>query len=503
MSATVKPGVPAEGNEQGVGGDDHDLSEFGYTPKLRRAMGPIASFAVAFSMISVTNAIFFLFPGVFTTVGGVGIWLWFPVTFGVMLIVLVYAHLGARIPVTGYAYQWNSRLVGPNFGWFTGWTAMLAFFSGTASIGVSMATVFAPELWTSPTKGQIVMFAGVVIACAAVLNIISIRATAFANNIGVSLEVAGSLIAALIVLIGAIFFFDSAEGIGVLAQSGPVGGGHITLEAIGLAALLPVYTLLGWEGAADLAEETKDPRRATPKSMIRANYTSVLASLFMIVAFAMAIPHGIGAMLDQPENPLLYIFETQVGHAAASILKAVVFLAIFSCLLANMAVGTRMCFSLSRDGMLPGSSVLSRVNSRTHTPVFSVLLVAVVAFAVNLLSEGIAGRVVAIVSICYYGTYGLTLVAALVASVRGRIPAGIAGGFSLGRWLRPIAIAGLVWAVVIIVDMTVPSVNNVAAEYTIAAEVLGVLWWLLYLRPRLKDGRVGVARAKTVAARGE
>jgi amino acid transporter len=480
--------------------DVRDLSHFGYNQELKRGMGSVASFAIAFSMISVTNAIFFLFPQAFTTVGGIGIWLWIPVTAGVMLIVVTYAHLSARIPLTGYAYQWNSRLVGRHYGWFTGWTAMLAFFAGTASIGVALATVFAPELWTQPSKTELVLFAGVCILAAAILNIISIKATALANNIGVSFEVLGSVIAAVILIVGTIFFFKRSEGIGVLGQSGPVGGGKVDLEAIGLAALLPVYTLLGWEGAADLAEETNDPRRVTPKAMIRANYTSVIASLLMIVAFAIAIPRGVGAMLDQPENPLIYIFDDQVGHLAASLLKVVVFLAIFSCLLANMAVGTRMAFSLSRDRMLPGSSVLSRVNARTQTPVLCIVLVAAVAFAVNLLSAGIATRVVAITAICYYATYAFTLVAALVAGRRGTIPAPVAGGFDLGRWLKPIAIAGLVWSAVVIVDMTVPKVNNIAAEYFIGAEVLGLLWWLLYLRRRLDAGEAGIARGNGAAS---
>ncbi len=48
-------------------GDDGDLTQFGYEPKLRRVMGPLASFALSFSMISVTTGIFFLFSGVFTT----------------------------------------------------------------------------------------------------------------------------------------------------------------------------------------------------------------------------------------------------------------------------------------------------------------------------------------------------------------------------------------------------------------------------------------------------
>src|SRR5579875_4215500 len=98
---------PGRASSRTMTRDQQDLGGFGYTPALRRALGPLGSFAVAFSMISVTTGIFFLFSGVFTTTGGWGIWLWLPVAAGWLLIVLVYMHLGARIPLTGYAYQWN------------------------------------------------------------------------------------------------------------------------------------------------------------------------------------------------------------------------------------------------------------------------------------------------------------------------------------------------------------------------------------------------------------
>jgi amino acid transporter len=474
--------------------DSLDLAEFGYEPELRRAIGPLASFAVAFSMISVSTGVFALFSGPFTTVGGWGIWLWVPVAAGLMCICAVYAHVGARIPLTGYAYQWNSRLVGPNYGWFTGWMCWLAFVTGTASVAVTISTVFAPELWTAPTKAQIVLLAGVVTAVALVLNLISIRATAMVNNFGVSFELAGSLIAAAILLVGAIFFFNHSEGLHALVQSGPVGGARINLTAVGLAALLPVFVLIGWEGAADLAEETKDPRRSTPQAMLRANWISIFTSIVMIVCFAIAIPHGIPAMINQPENPLFYIFNIQVGAAAVTALKVVVFIAMFSALLANMAVGTRMTFSLARDGMLPGSRALAWVSPRTQTPMVAIVLVAGMSFAVNFFSAGIINRVISITAVCYYGTYALTTAAALWAHSRGRLPETFPGGFSLMRWLVPLASVGIVFAIIIVIDETVPSANQITAEYTGGALILGLLWWLLYLRRRLNAGEVGIAR---------
>ena len=53
---------------------------------------------------------------------------------------------------------------------------MLAFIAGTAATAVALATVFASDIWKSPTHGDIVLFAGVAMAVAALINIISIRA---------------------------------------------------------------------------------------------------------------------------------------------------------------------------------------------------------------------------------------------------------------------------------------------------------------------------------------
>src|SRR5579859_418466 len=90
-----------------------DLAQFGYRQQLHRSIGSYTSFALAFSMISVTTTVFTLFAQPFQAIGGVAIWLWLPVGAGVLLITLVYGHLAARLPVTGYAYQWASRIVSP------------------------------------------------------------------------------------------------------------------------------------------------------------------------------------------------------------------------------------------------------------------------------------------------------------------------------------------------------------------------------------------------------
>jgi amino acid transporter len=488
---TTTDSTPATANDSG------DLEHFGYHQSLRRTLGPYGSFAIAFSMVSITTAIFFLLPSLFGTAGAAGVWLWLPCAAGVFLIVLVYSHLGARIPITGFAYQWNSRLINPHYGWFSGYTALLAFMAGTAATAVALASVFASDIWKSPTHGDIVLFATAAMAAAAVINIISIRAVSAVNNTGVFFEITGSVGAAALLFFGGIFFFHHDAGFAILTSTQRTSGGALWYGFV-LSALLPLYCFIGWEGAADLAEETKDPRSVTPFAMIRANYVSVAASFFVIIGFLIAIPHGIGNLLGQPKNPLVYIFQSHFGAVAADILQVTVFLAIFSCVLANMVVATRLTFAMSRDKMLPASGLLGRVNPATRTPIGSIVLVAAVGIGINLLSAGIAANVVSICSVAYYFIYALTVGGAIYAWRKDRIPGHRQGDFTLGRWFILVAAAAFAYAAAVIVIALAPHEGHTAAVYLLGAEVAGALWYLLYLRRRINHRTAGVLRQEVI-----
>src|SRR5258708_12488049 len=101
-------------------------------------------------MITITTTIFTLFAQPFQTIGGVAIWLWIPVTLGMLAITAVYGHLAARLPVTGYAYQWSSRIVNREYGWFSGWTPLLPFFVATPPIPLPIAHAYHPHLSPAP-----------------------------------------------------------------------------------------------------------------------------------------------------------------------------------------------------------------------------------------------------------------------------------------------------------------------------------------------------------------
>ena len=177
------------------------------------------------------------------------------------------------------------------------------------------------------------------------------------------------------------------------------------------------------------------------------------------------------------------------------------FLAIFSCVLANMVVATRLAFALSRDKMLPASSLLGRVNTTTRTPIASIVLVAVVGIGINLLSAGIAANVVSICSVAYYFIYVLTVGGAIYAYVKRKMPGAPGGRLLAGPLVPPDRGRRIrLYRRGVIVIALAPHEGHTAAVYLAGAEVVGLLWYLLYLRPRITRQSVGVYRRETVDA---
>jgi amino acid transporter len=480
-------------------GTDTDISEihvlhtYGYRQRLRRTMRLYSSFSLAFAEIAITVTVFTLFAQPFQTLGGVAIWFWVPVTAGGFLIATIWGHLTARIPLTGYAYSWVSRIVNAEYGWFCGWTELAGWVMGTAGIAVAAASVFSPYFWANPTHGDIELFAAIAIILGLIANIISMKITALVNNISASAELFGTLGLGIVVAIGVIFF-SHIQGPRILFHVGSTGGGAVTISALALAALLPVYTILGWDASADLAEETHEPRRSIPKAMRRAVLVGGICGFLLFAAYAMAIRGSVAKLVGGTQNALISVFESHFGNGAGYVIIVVAAFAMFSALLANIAAAGRVAYALGRDNMLPVSGVWASVNKTTRTPIYSLIAVGIVAELANVVSAGFVGRILAGVTVAGYGIYAFVLVGILIAHRLGRLPSADDGYFSMGKWLIPATWLALAWCILVMLMMTLPSANQIAGQYFLYIEGVGVLWFVLVLMWRLRRGTAGPGR---------
>lgn len=473
------------------------LNRLGYRQLLRRSMGLYSSFSLGFAAIAITVTVFTLFGQPFETLGGVAIWMWIPITLGSLLIVLVWSHLVVRVPVTGYAYSWVSRIVNPSYGWFCGWTELAGWLIGTAAIALSAAAVFSPYFWVTPTHHDEQVFAAVAIIIGLIANIISVKVTSVVNNIGASAELFGTLGLGLVMAV-CLPFLGHVQGPKILFQVGNTAHGPLTLSVFALATLLPIYTISGWDASADLAEETHDPRRNIPKAMRRSVIAGGVGGFLLFAIYSMAIRGSVKSLVGGTTNPLIAVIESHFGHNSQYFIVVIAGFAMFSALLANIAAAGRVAYSLGRDNMLPASKAWSYVNKTTRTPIYSLIAVAVFAELANLASAGVVNNIIAAVSVVFAAIYGFVLIGVLYAHKKGRIPAAEPGYFDLGRWLVPVSITALCYAIVVALMMTLPAVNHVAGKYFLVVEGVGVLWFLVLLRSRLHRGNAGPGFERSV-----
>ncbi len=497
MVDSIQRPDPRATHPSGAAGDeDARLAEFGYVQKLDRSVGKIASFAIGFSTISATTAVFTGFGAGYLNAGSPFIWTLFLAIPVFLLWTLIAADVAAKIPLAGYAYQWTSRLNSPSFGWFTGFAALIGWISGMTSLGFILAgylgSVFGWEL-TQPT--QILIAVGVVAICV-FINAYKVRLATFINNIGVGVELIVTVGVTLVVAIVAFAVPDNAQPFSSLFVGKSPDEATPYVLAWLAASLGPFFGLVGVEAVADVAEETKNARRVIPRTMFIAFASSCVIEFFMYLVYTLSIKDP--AAVAGSSAPIEEIISQQIGPVFSRIVVAVALTNILVCLLANVLVGTRLLYSMSRDNMMPFSRALRHVSSTRKTPSTAVVtlgVVSVILLLSALVSPQAFNYFLGIATLAFFTTYVLQTIGLLIASFRGRIPKAEPGTFDLGRARVPLLIVSLlVFSTVEGALLFLPAFAGNGLVFG-GIIVLAFLWWLLVLRRRLSSGHAGAGYA--------
>ncbi|MCU1529293.1 MAG: amino acid permease [Frondihabitans sp.] len=469
------------------------LAEFGYKQRLDRSVGKWASFAIGFSAISATTAVFSSFGAGYFTAGSPFVWTLF-LAVGVFFVwALIAADLAAKIPLAGYAYQWTSRINGSHLGWFTGSVALIGWISGMVGVAYTFAGYFGTLFgWNESNQAHIFLTVAVIIVCM-LINAFGIRLTTLINNIGVSLELVVTVAATIIVGVIAFLVPSNHQPLSTLFTGGTSSGGTPYALAWFAAALGPFFGLIGVEASADVAEETKGARRVIPRTMFMALAVSSVIELLMYLVYVLAIrdPHAVNAATAAP---IAEIIREQAGPVFSRILVAVALTNILVCLLANMLVATRLTYSMSRDNMLPFSRTLRHVSPRHKTPANAVFTLGAVAILLCLSALFNASAFIYflnIASLAFFGVYVLQTAGLIVGHRRGTIPQPETGTFDLGRARMPVYIIGII--VFVIVEFALIALPQFAGNGWVFLGILVVagLWWLVAVRRRLRRGDAG------------
>jgi len=441
------------------------------SPHLRRTLGGFQVFAISFAFISVAVGVFGTYGELLTSAGPVGIWLWVAVATGQILVALVVAQFAARIALSGSSYQWASRLANPRIGWFFGWLTFWYLATAVVAMDNAMASqAVMPLLGMPDDEGTARLITLVVLALQAVLVILSTRILGVLTTAAVGAELA--IVGVLVVVLLAVAVVtgnghpENLISRGVTAADPTyftVGGGLMAGMLMGLT------TLVGFDSAANLAEEAKDPFRSVPRAIVASVVAAGVAGLLFLIALTVSIQDV--PAVSAAGSPVAAIIRGQLGPGWEAILLAGIAFAIFGAGMVVMAACARQAFAMARDGRFPAARLMSRVNPRTQTPIAATVLIVVVGAVLMVALPGAA-----LLQLIVAGTilpaliYGAIVV--LYLCVRRRLSAR-AGSFSLGRGELPVAIAALVWIAVAVVALVTPPDALVPSLVVVGLLVLG------------------------------
>lgn len=417
---------------------------------LKRELGWYSSFSVAFGFVSIATGIFTAYGAVLNTSGARGIWAWPIAVVGQLAVAMIFGALAARMPISGYAYQWVSRLANPILGWLMGWISFAFLIVVVVAVDYTISATILPELfgYTSTPQNNWVITAGVMLL-QAILVAISTKITNKVNAIAVTIQIIGMIgLTILLFVVGGIAgrldfanLFATAPipsanywDFGALAEVGPFP----------LAFLLGAFTIVGFESAANLAEETKDPARVIPKAMIQAVLSlGVLGMLFLIAITALA---GDTAELAKSGTPVAAVITSILGPVVGKGLLVLVVISIFSCGLVITLSGTRLIWAMSRDQRFPGWQVLRKVHVGRGTPLASSVfffVVTQVILAVFAQSSDALFVLFSAATLLPAMIYAGTVL--MYAVKRRSLPE--SQGFRLGKWEIPVLLLAAVWLV--------------------------------------------------------
>ncbi len=317
---------------------------------------------------------------------------------------LSYAELSSRFPeASGAAAYVREGFGSDRAAQVTGIALTLAVAIAAASIA-SGAVHYLSVLSALPPMALI----SLLVTAFTLLAMVGVReSTGFAAAIG-AIEILGLVVAAGI-------GFASAPTIDIMA----VWPWSFTAwQSVVAGAFIAFFAFIGFESLANMAEETKNPSRTVPYSIVGAVVISTL--LYVSVAAALVFA-GRGG-----QSPLIDLFQ----GAYAAIFAAIGALAIANGVLVQIMMLARLFYGMAKRGQLP--AVFGRVHPRTRIPIAATAIAGAIVLATALLMP--FERLLTIANALTLGIFAAVNFA--LWRIQRRYPAG-ENVFSVPRWVPP------------------------------------------------------------------
>jgi basic amino acid/polyamine antiporter, APA family len=306
---------------------------------------------------------------------------------------MCYAEFASRVPISGSAYTYAYITFGELFAWIIGWALIMEYSIGNIYVAFSWSGYFTnlvpgiPEwlttnyrsahqsflqnipgeglnAWMSAPEigGLKIIFDMPAVAINILLTSLVYIGTKESRNLSNTMVTIKLTIIALVIGVG-LFHVD----INNWRPFMPNGFGGVMA---GVSAVFFAY--IGFDAISTLAEETKNPQRDLPRSMIYALVIcTVIYMLMTLIITGMASYKFMGV-----SDPLAEIFKLKGMKWMLFIVSVGAVVAMTGILLVYQMGQPRIWMSMSRDGLMPKK--FSSIHPKYKTPGFATIVTGLV-----------------------------------------------------------------------------------------------------------------------------
>ena len=288
---------------------------------------------------------------------------------------MAYAELAALRPRAGAEYVYLREAFGPTAGFLTGWTSFVAGFSGAiATNAVGLAGYLGRFLPAAADTTPLVQLPLALVTLTVspqslvALGAIGLLTAVHVAGLGPGRIVQNLLAAGKVAVLVALVVFGFAVGNGSTTNFA-ASSGAVT-PSLWLLGHIPVmFAYSGWNAAAYVAEEIRDPGRNLPIATAAGTVTVVAIYLLLNALYVYAMPLADIATVD------VRVVDAAAGRlfgaAVAGPLAVASVVMIAASISAMVLAGPRVYYAMARDGHFFASA--ARVHPRFRTPVTAIV----------------------------------------------------------------------------------------------------------------------------------
>ena len=286
-----------------------------------------------------------------------------------------YAELAALRPRAGGEYVYLRDAYGRLAGFLTGWTSFVAGFTGAIAANAMILVVYlnrfipgvadTTPFFVIPIPYLPVTFSRqtlVAIAVVVAISFVHVRGVGpgrIVSNVLTTLKVVAFV---LFIALGLAFGTGTP---GNLSQS----AGAVTVTGW-LFALVPVmFMYSGFNAAAYMAEEVRNPGRNLPLSLAMGTTAVIAIYLLLNVLFLYVMPIGELAMVKG--SVLDVVADRLLGPRAGDVIGIISIISLSASTNAYIFAGPRVYFAMARDGVFFPAA--AKVHPKYKTPATSIL----------------------------------------------------------------------------------------------------------------------------------